>query len=222
MRQAWSDERRKLEAVQSRAKARAVAEEQGDDDAAEPLGWPRGSVRALVALTLAASCWVRVLLALPVPAALLSLLLTVLGYYFGFRRRRRTATTGPDEVGAKAKPAAGDTPLSLPRGYVRWILLLGFGVSGGVLAWRGRLTDFKYAEFFLILAGLIGGWLFALLTEPIRDGSIGRAIDNIKAVVVLVVAAGLAAVFLVGWWEQLPPIAVVAGCAVVSFYYGSR
>ena len=57
----------------------------------EPLGLPRGSVRAIATLAAAGCCWILVLINAPVPGYLLSLLLTIIGYYFGFRRKSKHA-----------------------------------------------------------------------------------------------------------------------------------
>jgi hypothetical protein len=55
----------------------------------EPLHMPRGSIRALVTLLMAGSCWAMVLRGREVPDYLFSLLLAAIGYYFGFRAEGR-------------------------------------------------------------------------------------------------------------------------------------
>ena len=49
-----------------------------------PLFLPKGSIRALVTIGLALCCWIIVAKSKDVPDYLLSLLLTIIGYYFGF------------------------------------------------------------------------------------------------------------------------------------------
>lgn len=58
----------------------------------EPLNLPKGSIRSFVTLTMALSCWALVVTGRPVPAWLFSLILTVIGYYFGFRTSNKTPT----------------------------------------------------------------------------------------------------------------------------------
>jgi len=51
----------------------------------EPLYLPRGSIRALATLAMAATCWVMLFRGQDVPEYLFGLVLTIIGYYFGSR-----------------------------------------------------------------------------------------------------------------------------------------
>ncbi|MFH0962609.1 MAG: hypothetical protein V2A58_01210 [Planctomycetota bacterium] len=51
----------------------------------EPLYLPTGSIRAIATLSMACSCWVMIVARSDVPPYLFSLLLAILGFYFGSR-----------------------------------------------------------------------------------------------------------------------------------------
>src|SRR5262245_51752111 len=91
------------------------------------LGLPHGSVRALLALMIAAGIWTWLLLRPETiaPPYLRDLMLIIMGHYFAARAR-----TGP---------ADGPPPLYLPRGSVRVILMLGFVGVGVWLFHEHRL-----------------------------------------------------------------------------------
>ena len=184
----------------------------------EPLGLPKGSIRALVAISLAGTCWLMVLVSRDVPSYLLSLLLTVIGYYFGFRTVAKTTS------GRIYDPASHPrTPLNIPGGGIRGLLMMGFLVSGIVLWSAGKLLgdDMKYLEFYVILAGLIVGHLFARAFSHVRVGRCYLGIHHFKGLAVLGSALALLGVLLLGLFADLPYVAMVL-CAVISFYYGSR
>ena len=87
---------------------------------------------------------------------------------------------------------------------------------------RGGFGEAKYLEFFLVMGGLIVGHLFSRFSRPLRESPAGVAVNHLKGVVVLGVAALLTLHFIAGVLPQMPDLAVAALCAVVSFYYGSR
>jgi hypothetical protein len=98
----------------------------------EPLFLPRGSIRASSAIAMAASRWVMVASKLDVPNSLLGLLLTIVGYYFGFRIK----AASPCRVRDMSRQV--DPPLFLPGGAVRFILMIGFVASALYLLARWR------------------------------------------------------------------------------------
>jgi len=183
----------------------------------EPLHMPRGSIRAMTALATSGSCWALMATGRDVPGAVLSLLLTVLGYYFGFRVKVKAAGSriyDPSAVEAQ--------PLGLPGGVVRKLLILGFAVTGVVLLVRGRLGEPAYVEFFIVLAGLVAGYVFGRIFSTSTLGPAAVLLNHVKGAAVLA-AAGLLAVLLVsGAHADLPPAVLIVLCALISFYYGSR
>jgi hypothetical protein len=181
----------------------------------EPLGLPKGSIRAIATLVTAGCSWGLLFTGGPVPDYVLDLLLTIIGYYFGFRRKDRQA-------GGRVSDASPKTsePLGLPGGTIRMMLIAGFAVSALILYSRGQFGSSAYLEFFLILAALITGYFFARLFAGIARSRTGRAINHAKGLIVLVATIQLAVLLLAGHAEQ-PPLGLAMAC-IISFYFGSR
>ena len=186
-------------------------------DTPHPLYLPQGSVRALVALALAAACWGQMLLGRQVPVALLSLLLTVIGFYFGFRSHSGSARDRIFDPSVYAEP-----PLFLPAGVIRKILLGGFLVAACVLYFRKQLSDRELLSFFLILFGLILGHLFGRSFRKLQGSGLYVFVGHCKALVVLAAAAGVILLILSGRWRELRQIPLAVLCLIISFYFGSR
>ena len=182
----------------------------------EPLYLPRGSIRAVSTLTVAFSCWILIIKGRDVPNYLLGLLLTVIGYYFGFRKKLKTAQSKIFDASAKKTE-----PLFLPAGFIRFLLIAGFLISGIILYVRYQLFEEKYLEFFAILLGLIIGYLFARSTRNIQNTRTLIGINHIKGVLVLFASVYLAWLLFTGQYLSLPYIALAMAC-LVSFYFGSR
>lgn len=182
----------------------------------EPLHLPRGSIRAMVTLATAGSCWVLMLGGGVVPGYLLSLLLTIIGYYFGFRQKLRNAAGRILDPSARAAE-----PLHLPGGTIRLFLVLGFAVCGAVVYARGQLTDPAYLEFFVVLTGLVAGYFFARFFAGAVGAGTQNLLNHVKGVLVLAAAVILAALLLSGLHMDRPRLALTLAAAV-SFYFGSR
>ena len=182
----------------------------------EPLYLPKGSVRALVTLLLAVSCWILVFRSTPVPAYLFSLLLTIIGYYFGFRQKVKAAESRIYDAMARAKE-----PLFMPPGFIRFVLIAGFCASGVWLWRRGRLGELHHLEFFAMLAGLVVGYLYARLMRPVRESSLYLLLNHLKGLVVLASAFALCALLLCGAAPDRQHVALSLSC-LVTFYFGSR
>jgi len=186
-------------------------------DVPEPLYLPRGSIRALVTLATAGSAWALLLLGRPVPEAVFSLLLTVIGFYFGFRSR----SDSPDDRVYDAT-VRQTQPLFLPGGWIRTILILGFLVSGIIVYRQGRLAELPYLDFFIILFGLIVGHLIGRLFGRRRSSSLSILFNHAKGALVLAAAGLLCVLLLTGQYTALPGKVVAILAATISFYYGSR
>jgi hypothetical protein len=183
----------------------------------EPLYLPRGSIRALVAIMMALSCWVLILTRRDVPSYLFSLILTMVGYYFGFRMRVKEAESRIFDPAAEVRD-----PLMLPAGCIRGFLTMGFLVCGIALYGRGGLGAEKYLHFFVILAGLIVGHYFHKLFWRAPETAFYVGINHTKGLFVLAAAAWLAYLFLSGAYEETSPAMLMGLACAVSFYYGSR
>ncbi|MEN6334832.1 MAG: hypothetical protein ABFE01_11265 [Phycisphaerales bacterium] len=181
----------------------------------EPLGLPKGSVRAIATLVTAGCSWGLLFTGGPVPDYVLDLLLTIIGYYFGFRHKAREAGGRVSETSVKSPK-----PLGLPGGTIRMMLIAGFGVSTAILYSRGQLGSPAYLEFFLILAGLIAGYFFSRLFAGIAGSRTGRLINHAKGLIVLFATIQLAVLLLAGHAMQ-SPLGLAMAC-LISFYFGSR
>lgn len=191
----------------------------------EPLGLPRGSIRALVALAVSATCWWLIFRSASLPAALVSLVLAIIGYYFGLRSGRavyapaspQASSVGPASVAGKARE-----PLGLPAGAIRTVLVVGF-LAAGLKAFAGdALADESHLEVFLVLGGMIVGHLFGRVLRRSAGRGVRVAVNHVGGLVVLAAAVALAILLLTRPdIPQLPRAINVLAC-VVSFYYGSR
>lgn len=182
----------------------------------EPLNLPQGSVRAIATLVTAGCCWVLMLRGVLVPGYLLGLLLTIIGYYFGFRQKIKSAQSRILDASARIQE-----PLNLPGGSIRLILVLGFAACAVLFGVRGEFIDPAYLEFFVVLAGLVAGYFFARLAGGGMGTGPGNWINHAKGVLVLIATVALAVVLLSGLYIGQPHLGLVLACAV-SFYFGSR
>ena len=182
----------------------------------EPLYLPRGSIRAISTLVVAFTCWILIIRGLDVPSYLLGLLLAVIGYYFGFRKKLKTAQSKIFDASAQKTE-----PLFLPAGFIRFLLITGFVVSGIVLYFRLELLHEKYLEFFVILLGLVVGYLFAKATSKMENTVVLNGINHCKGVVVLSASVYLSWLLLTGLYISYPYVALTMAC-LISFYFGSR
>lgn len=192
-------------------------------------GWPRGSVRAVLAVAVAATVWGALVLRpdQEVPAYLRDLLFIILGHYFAVRGR------------AVEGAAGGPPPLWLPRGTVRLGLIIGFAAVAGVLWSRGQLVPVERhpgSITLLLVAGFLLGALVRLVAVWWGDGRRRwpRVVEDAKAAVALLAVAVLGVLA----WDQITPFlpdTITAelprlgphgpehlAAAIVGFYFGSR
>lgn len=182
-----------------------------------PLYMPKGSIRALVSLAMIGSCWLMVVLDRPLPSTLMSLILAVIGYYFGFRTRAKAADSRMLDPSAQPSRL-----LNMPGGMIRVIMICGFAASAVILARRGAFVSHAYVEFFIILAGLIFGHLIGRALAQLQGTELHTNIGHAAGLAVLIVAAYLSYLFVSGAHATSPPLLVSILCAGVSFYFGSR
>jgi hypothetical protein len=199
-----------------------------------PLGLPAGSVRAILSLIILGLIWALVILDVQDPPIYLYyLMFLALGHFF--------AAHGKTIAGA----GSGEpSPLNLPRGVIRTVLLLGFV---GVFAWRyyrdrdlNQLLDLRnpaldqpYLPFVLVGSFFLG----IVVARLVRLGRGSAAtppywFQDILAWISLLAMIGLAAevVMLVIINPSLPPdrqpISLpnwqMALAAIISFYFGVR
>lgn len=182
----------------------------------EPLYLPKGSVRAVTTVLLAVTSWILIVGAKNVPDYLFGLNLTVIGYYFGFRKKVKASESRIFDPSARS-----EEPLFLPAGLIRFFLIAGFMVCAFLLYKRGRLEDLRYIEFFAILIGLVIGYVFGRISRPLRGTKVYSIVNHLKGALVLGAAGVLAhtLLFADGAGDPHMPLALTA---VISFYFGSR
>lgn len=181
----------------------------------EPLFLPRGSIRALVTLGLSFTVWRLAHRGLPVPQNILTLVLTMTGYYFAMRRAGVAAPARTLDAGAQTPQ-----PLFLPPGLIRNLLVGGFALTA-LLLWRqGRLAESAFLEFFSIFAGLVAGYFFNKSLARQSSPRTLTAVGHAKGLAVLIAAFWLSSLLLEA--PGAHPLLRLALPGVISFYFGSR
>jgi hypothetical protein len=196
-------------------------------------GLPAGSIRALLAILVFGTVWVLLLLRpdAEIPDYLGDLLFIIMGHYFAARHR------------ASGDPEPGPPPLFLPRGSVRFLLVVGSIAVAALLFRRGQLTALDRNPGVVTLL-LVGGFLLGVAMNAAmswwrsRGHRTPRLVEDVRALV-SVAAAGLL-IFLVlnrlmlfvptTQVDQLIPAEIHLGhlgaehllAAIVGFYFGSR
>lgn len=207
---------RRYKVMLDRETGKAGFIEAAEKEIPEPLFLPKGSIRALVTVAMSLSCWLLIFAAKDVPGYLLSLLLTIIGYYFGFRKKIKTAESRIFDASARE-----EDPLFLPHGVIRVFFIVGFVISGLVLFSAGRLKELRYLEFFVVLLGLILGYAFARVFSSYEGSPLYILINHLKGALVLAAGAYLAYLLVTGGHSELQYVSLLLA-AMVSFYFGSR
>lgn len=182
-----------------------------------PLGLPAGSVRAILALSVFGTAMILLVLQRPIDQNLWLANTVVLAYYFATRQH-----------GAAAE-AAGPQPLGLPRGTVRWLMILSFTAATVYLVsvWRseGRALV-EQPSFFPLLA--VGSFFLGRALQVVtagfaaHPGLVMGTVNNVKALAALISAAAVVALFL---FEIKMEHALHVERVILSFiifYFGSR
>jgi hypothetical protein len=197
------------------------------------LGLPNGSIRALLAVFVFAT--VLGLLAVApsreVPDYLRDLLFIIMGHYFASRRK------------ANQNPEPGPSPLYLPSGSIRLLLVLGCVGVGVLLYTRGQLTE-PGKHPGVVTLWLVGGFLLGVGLNSISSILMGskkrpfRLFEDLRALISLGAALALVALVWNRYFLLVPPEKIDeyfapvfhfgkfrlenALAAVVGFYFGSR
>jgi hypothetical protein len=196
---------------------RVVLFEDSDLPIVHPLWLPKGSVRALVGLSLASCFWMVAIAGKDVPPQLFSLVLAVTAYYFAFRVRLKAAGSRYFDPAARTVD-----PLHLPGGFVRGLLATGFVVSAVAVHVQGRLGQPEFLEFFVLLGGLVAGSCFRRWLESAQGTLPHNALGHFKALGVLLVASALFYLYITGAHANLPHWVLLLLSCLVAFYFGSR
>lgn len=185
-------------------------------DVSHPLFLPQGSVRALVTIATAVACWVLVFRGRDIPEYCLGLLLAILASYFAFRKGSEDGESPFLEATENR-----ELPLFLPRGVIRWFLLLGFVASGVVLLLQKQMAERKYIEFFAVLGSLLAGYGVGKLVHRHRGGLLHALVGHVLASAVIGAAGYLAYLLVTDAHLGLEALPIILASAI-SFYFGSR
>lgn len=180
-----------------------------------PLFLPKGSVRALTVLSLSGCFWILAWTDQHIPEYMMTSLSAVLAYYFAYRKKTAKTTQSNRPAGPPGK-----TPLFLPKGLVRTLLILGFSSSLIALYLTQQLLDPKFIEFFSMLVGFIAGYLFNKCIRLTVSSFFLNLTEHVKALLVLCFAFSLSA----GLLLQHPIVYdhEEIFTAFIGFYFGSR
>ena len=198
-------------------------------------GLPGGSIRALLAVMIFAGIWAALWLhpEQRVPDYLQNLVFIIMGHYFAARGKK---DSGPDP---------GPPPLFLPRGTIRYVLVLGFVAVTGALIYKQRLwvadpsmqTGFRLNEgsvtLILVagfLLGVVGTYVHRWWSDRRRPP---RIVEDVRAAVSLAAAVILLLLVFNLWAPDRGLLGRVEVftfkyrveevlAAVVGFYFGSR
>jgi hypothetical protein len=196
------------------------------------LGLPAGSIRALLALALLALLWAMALLPppggqpnkLPLDFAYLQIVMVLLlAHFFA----AHGTSIGPE--------VSEGSPLHLPRGSVRFILIAGYlGLAYFLFVNKREFEMPPSADFFLLVAVLFSGFYLGFLMTKIlrdKDNQLPYWYQDIQAWIALLAMIGLTAIILIHAFInpnlsdtlKIDPYvleAILAG--IVGLYFGAR
>ena len=188
-----------------------------------PLGLPKGSVRAVLALAVFGTVMLLLLQDRNIDQSLWMVNYIVLGYYFASRQ-----AAGP----TIQAPTATPSPLHLPRGTVRWTILLSFIGTCVYLVWsweQGTKHYWEHSAFFplLSLTGFFLGRLFQGVTQWLTKGGEEQSkffqlFADGKALMGLLSAASIIVIVLLGVKFSGSDYFFRSSTIFILFYFGSR
>jgi hypothetical protein len=200
-------------------------------------GWPAGSIRALLALSILGLSWLLVLRPLPgqegsaaqykIPAVfvyLQMLMVLIMAHFFAAHGGSIRATPG------------SRSPLGLPRGSVRFLLLAGY-LGLVVYLWRQH-DEFEappqasiLLQLLLLLSGFFLGHVLTAVVRAVSGGVLPPTFQDIQAWIALLALLALAILVVVqvlinpslslGERLDVPTVESILA-ALVGFYFGSR
>ena len=185
----------------------------------DPLNLPRGSVRALMALALLGILWAIMLMGREIPLPLAYVTLVILGHYFGVR--------GAVAPGVEGAPG-GKSPLYLPRGSIRALIILGFAAVGAFLWHEGRLEFTPQSTvftIFILAAAFLAGFILRKIADFLTRGKMTtprRWYENFKAIVALSATVLFVLACILGTGGPREQNLALLCAPLIVFYFGSR
>lgn len=191
-----------------------------------PLGWPGGSVRALVTIIIVFFICYQTAVGAPVKLLWTETLMIVLAHYFASRRFVPISDELKHQLEARGVIESDENPLHLPRHSVRFLIVAAF-VGLGVYLYRvNRLFEPQALEILGTVGAYFLGICFRVAWGWIRgDAAPSPFIQDAKALVTITVVLATVAIQLLHLGPQLPfPADWIedATLGLVLFYFGSR
>jgi len=181
-----------------------------------PLGLPSGSIRAALALLIAAVVVVQMARGQEVELLWTETLMIVLAHYFTSRRLINLPPELVRHLAAEGRIETETHPLYLPRHSIRALLVLMFLGLGLYLGRQGRLLE----PGALSILGVVLAYFAGMVTR-LHGLRRLRGWEDLKAALVLVVLGFTALPYLAGYGASVHWLRTVA-LVLVLFYFGSR
>ncbi|NQT89182.1 hypothetical protein HQ560_20600 [bacterium] len=190
-----------------------------------PLGIPRGSVRASLALCLVYVACMLMVRGEDLPLALSEALFAAIAYYFA-ARSRVTLTEKEFQERQHEFGEDGDMrPLYMPRGTVRVIIIFAFvGVAVYVVSERGWASLGASTTLLLVVALFAGQalkWFINWLKADRPRGEV-TLLEHVKAALGITVGVAFVVLYTTGMYREANPRVHKLMLGFVIFYFGSR
>ena len=192
-----------------------------------PLWLPPGSVRAFLAMCVVfVTCWLSVK-GETVPTEVAEALLMTLAFYFAGRAMTRLSSSERQRVEAMRAGARRWQPLFLPRGTVRFLMVMAFlGLAAYLVHQGGIQRLLKSTALVLVLAFFAGQLLKLILRAIAGDATGGSAVfEHLKALLGVLVGCGFVALYVTGYHAQIQDSLTLLHrlfLGFMIFYFGSR
>lgn len=195
-----------------------------------PLGWPPGSVRALLTLIIVGYVVNRLATAQPLELIWTETLMIVLAHYFTSRRFVPISPKIRAELEATGEIEADQHPLGLPKHSIRTIIFCSFAALGIYLYQQNLLWNAQTLE----ILGTVGAYFLGILYRTVRNwfaSTNNQALtsagwfEDLKALAAILLVGGIVSLKVTGLDAQLPiDFGLLEGVSMgfVLFYFGSR
>ena len=193
-----------------------------------PLGWPVGSVRALLTLALVFYVSVKTLMGLDVRLLWSESLMIAVAHYFTARRYAILPDSIRRDLVRMDLISADEHPLGLPKNTIRSVIFVAFVVMAGSFLLAGQAPGDEALGLLLTLLAFLLGHLFRGIWNLITADSEFRLpwwLSDLKALLTIsLMVTALGSGLLSHWMPQAAPGPVLENIAAAAalFYFGSR
>lgn len=190
-----------------------------------PLGLPKGSIRAILALIIVTVACQQILTGVKPSLLLAETLMIVLTHYFTTRRHVQITAYMRAKLESLGELEVEENPLWLPRGSVRGLISLAFVITVVLLIGQGRLFDPDVWTILLPFAAYLFGALFGILFRRERakssapPGWFARMFIHLLAL--FVVFVGITLLFL-AFYSNMPDWVASMLLSAILYYFGTR